>query len=270
MGRSLRYDGVGAFHHVVNRGAARQDIFRSDRDRVEFERLLGIAHERLGVRVHAYALMTNHFHLLLECPDGGLSKAMHLVGSVYVRHHNQRLGRDGPLFRDRFFARSVVSDEYFQRLVRYIHRNPVPITGEAGLTGYRWSSLRAYLGARTEPPWLRTDLVLEMFGGRENVLRSATGSVAALTPPVRAPDDIRAAVDLLLDEFAMGDAAMVDRTVCTLLLDRLNGEVAETLVGDRGERGAAAARNARSRARRRAAHLPELMSVVDEVAALVA
>lgn len=266
MGRPRRTDPAGGLHHVVNRGAARQDIFRSDHDRIEFERLVGVAHERFGVRVHAYCLMSNHYHLLIECPDGGLSEAMHMIASVYVRHHNERVGRDGPLFRNRFYAKAVTSDAYVRRLVRYIHRNPVAITGEDGVAGYRWSSLRSYVGSRRAPRWLHTYLVLEMFGGPEGLLRSVSTSIDL--PPVTSSIDVLAAIDLVLDEHAIGDAPRLGRTISTLLLDRGLDLTAAT--GGPSDRSPAALAQARRRARRRAAAQPDLLSVVEDVLRLVA
>ncbi|MEJ7800860.1 MAG: transposase, partial [Ilumatobacter sp.] len=73
MGRPLRTDIAGCRYHVANRGVDRTTIFHDDRDRLEFERLLGVAHDRFGVVVDAYCWMTNHYHLVMECPDGGLS-----------------------------------------------------------------------------------------------------------------------------------------------------------------------------------------------------
>src|SRR5690606_33891064 len=128
-------------------------------DRVEFLRLLGVVHERFGVNIHAYTLMTNHYHLVIECPNGGLTVAMHLLGSVFVRHVNERAGRDGPLFKDRYYAKRVETDDYVIRLVNYVHQNPLAMMSEEQLLGYRWSSLRVYSGDRRRPDWLRTDMV---------------------------------------------------------------------------------------------------------------
>jgi REP-associated tyrosine transposase len=82
MGRPLRNVAAGTIYHIVNRGAARADIFLCDRDRVEFGRLLGVVHERHAVVVHAYCLMGNHYHLLIEVPSGEMSEAMHHLGGV--------------------------------------------------------------------------------------------------------------------------------------------------------------------------------------------
>lgn len=122
MGRTLRPDRPGGWHHVVNRGVDHQPIFFDDSDRVDFGRLLGVGHDRFGVEVHAYCLMTNHFHLLVHCPCGGLSGFMHDVTATFTRHVNDRLGRDGSLVRGRFRSFTVDSDAYVLCVTRYIHR----------------------------------------------------------------------------------------------------------------------------------------------------
>lgn len=127
MGRALRPDRPGGWYHVVNRGVDHQPIFFDDSDRVDFGRLLGVGHDRFGVEVHAYCLMTNHFHLLVHCPNGGLSDFMHDVTATFTRHVNDRLGRDGPLVRGRFRSFIVDSDAYVLCATRYIHRNPLDI-----------------------------------------------------------------------------------------------------------------------------------------------
>jgi REP element-mobilizing transposase RayT len=264
MGRRLRTDTAGTWHHVVNRGVSRQTIFFDDRDRLEFERLLGLAHERFGIVVHSYCWMTNHYHLLVECPNGGLSDSMHLVGSLYVRHVNDRIGRDGPLFRSRFFAKSVISDDYVLRLVRYIHRNPVAIVGQEHLVDYRWSSLRAHLGFRRAPAWLCSDVVIELCGGSDALRRFVVEPEGGFGP--LRPDELLAAIDLMIDENELAShRSQADRTVAALLLDRLDlvacSELSRLLAFPTKQ----AEHAARSRARRRAERHPELAEVVDAV-----
>ena len=142
-----------AWHHVMNRGADRQDIFSDDATTSQFEGLLGDATVRFGVEVHAYCLMTNHFHLLLHCPDGGLSRVMQSVERHYTQWYNARYRRDGPLFRGRF--RSVDVDDR-----RAARAQPVDTSTatrsrscrSTSLAAYRWSSFGVYLGRRRPPP----------------------------------------------------------------------------------------------------------------------
>lgn len=233
MPRPARVDSNERWFHVVNRGAARQPIFHDDRDRIEFERLLGLAHARHGIVVHTYAWMTNHYHLLLECPDGHLSDAMHLVASLYVRHFNDRHGRDGPLFRDRFFARPVDSDGYLVQLVRYIHRNPRAIVGDSGLPGYRWSSWRAYMGARRAQPWLQTERVMDLVGSK-TALRELVMQAGPIPSGTRLDAETwLGMVGVVADEHAELGGRRVGRYLATMLLDRLaeptRSELAEVL-----------------------------------------
>jgi REP element-mobilizing transposase RayT len=264
-GRPLRIDDPNSWYHVVNRGAARQTVFCDDRDRIEFTHLLGVMHERFAVNVHAFCLMTNHYHLLLECPDGGLSSAMHLLGSVFVRHHNERVGRDGPLFKDRFYANQVRSEAYLRRLVTYIHRNPLAIVDEARLTTYRWSSLRSHLRLREPPIWLRTDAVRDMFGGTEALAASTFGG-DCVAPTITDASDLDALISLMIDEY-LGDEATrsTARTVSMLLLDRLPSELANALRADLAFTSINAERIARCRANQRAAADPRVRAVVDAV-----
>jgi REP element-mobilizing transposase RayT len=149
----------------MNRGAGHASVFRDDLDVENFLRLMGEVCERFGLLIHAYALLPNHFHLLVDDPLGRLSEAMAFLLGRYTRLFNHRHQTDGPLFRGRFKSRVVESQDYWQHLVAYLHLNPV----RAGLVkraedSYA-SSCRAYLGLpHHSPPWLRTDAVLKSFG----------------------------------------------------------------------------------------------------------
>lgn len=146
--------------HVVNRGADRQDTFSTDRNRVLFEDLAGEAFGRFDVELHAYALMSNHFHFLAHQPTGGLSDAMHLLCSRYVIEYNRATQRDGPLFKSRFHAVAITSDAQLTQTGRYIHRNPLAFVPGGALASYRWSSLGPLCGRRPRPDWLATGTVV--------------------------------------------------------------------------------------------------------------
>ena len=87
--------------------------------------LLADAVGRFGIEIHAYCLMTNHFHLVVHCPIGGLSRAMQSVERRYTQSYNERYRRDGPLFRGRFHSVDITTNEQLARLTRYVHRNPL-------------------------------------------------------------------------------------------------------------------------------------------------
>jgi REP element-mobilizing transposase RayT len=141
--------------HLVQRGADRQDIFAIDSDRLFYETLVAEAFGRWGVEPHAYALMTNHTHLLARVPAGGsLSDAMHHLGSRYALAFNRSSGRDGPLFTSRFHSTPITTDAQLILTARYIHRNPLAFVPLGALVTYRWSSLGPICGRRTWPDWL--------------------------------------------------------------------------------------------------------------------
>ncbi|MBI2982084.1 MAG: transposase [Deltaproteobacteria bacterium] len=167
MSRPLRIEYPGAWYHVLNRGSGRREIFRSNHDRVLFLDLLGETIKTYGIEVHAYALLPNHYHLLIHTPAAGISRAMrHLIG-VYTQKVNRRWKSDGPIFRGRFKAILVETEEYLTELVRYIHLNPV----RAGLClhpkDHQWTSHEAYLQKGKRPPWLEVNEVLLRFGRTE-------------------------------------------------------------------------------------------------------
>ena len=174
MPRRLRPDPPGARYHVLNRGADRQDVFSGDADHAYFETLLADATTAHGVEVHAYALMTNHFHLLLHCPDGGLSATMKDVQAVYVSTYNHHHGRSGPMFEGRFTSIPLDSPSARHLAGRYIHRNPLDIVPVRSLDRYRWSSLGAYTGSRPTPPWLHTHELAAPFDDADALLRHVT------------------------------------------------------------------------------------------------
>jgi len=135
----------------------RQDIAWRDEDREWFLRLVGRRSSRHGVAVLAYAMMSNHYHLVVDITDGDLPSMMREFQSEYSKHINARLGRTGPLFERRYTSVPVMSDAQLAVTVRYVHRNPIDIVGTRGLVSYRWSSLGPVVKARTGPGWLRID-----------------------------------------------------------------------------------------------------------------
>ncbi len=163
MARPLRLQVPGGIYHVVARGNARQDIFLDDDDRGRFLATLRTIVERLDVMVHAYCLMGNHYHLLLETPDGNLSLALRQLNGVYAQGFNRRHDRVGHLFQGRFGSSLVERDTYLLEVSRYIVLNPVRAEIVASPSDWRWSSYRAHTGRATPPPFLSVDWLLEQF-----------------------------------------------------------------------------------------------------------
>ena len=164
MARPLRIEYPGAFYHVTSRGNEQKDIFKSQKDREKFLDYLASATERYGAVLHAYCLMTNHYHLLLETPDGNLSQIMRHINGAYTTYFNVKRKRAGHLFQGRYKAILVEFDEYAMELTRYIHLNPV----RAGMVvlpeDYSWSSYHSYIGLTPAPDWLRLEAILAYFG----------------------------------------------------------------------------------------------------------
>jgi REP element-mobilizing transposase RayT len=161
--RYPRIDYPNARHHVMNRGARRETIFPDDAARRLFLDLLAPLPERFGVDVHAYALMPNHYHLLVTSRSGRLDRAMRFVGAEFTRLTNARMGWDGPLFRGRYKNRLVETDNYWRYLLLYLHANPVR-AGLADADAADWTSHRAYLGLEPAPPWLETASLTRGYG----------------------------------------------------------------------------------------------------------
>ena len=176
MPRPQRIEYENALYHVMNRGRARQTIFHDEYYYQAFLDTLEEAHGRFGCVIHAYCLMGNHYHLLLETPNANLSRVMRHINGVYTQRHNRLKHTDGPLFRGRYKAVLVDGDAYLLQLSRYIHRNPVdgkrPLVTD--LADYPWSSYPAYIGKMKAPSWLCREITYQMLGQKQRYRGYAT------------------------------------------------------------------------------------------------
>jgi len=141
----LRIAYPGAYYHVMTRGNNKLELFLDTADRFTYLNLLNIGISEFNIRVHAYALMTNHVHLCVETPLANISEGMYRLNLDYNRYFNSKYRRTGHLFESRFNSRLVQKDRYFLALVRYIHVNPVKAGMALKPENYFWSSHRAYL-----------------------------------------------------------------------------------------------------------------------------
>jgi len=164
MGRPLRIIYPGAHYHVTSRGNEQKDIFKSRRDREQFLSYLESSVTRYGATIHAYCLMTNHYHLLLETPEGNLPEIMRHINGAYTNYYNTKRKRAGHLFQGRYKAILVEADEYLLELSRYIHLNPVRCGLSEKPEAHPWSSYQDYIELRPAPGWLRTNMVMQRFG----------------------------------------------------------------------------------------------------------
>lgn len=164
MARPLRIEYPDAVYHVMNRGLARQSVFRDPNDFENFLQVLGETHALWGVEVFAYCLMRNHYHLCLRTPIANLGRVMRHVNGLYTQRFNRAHRRDGPLFRGRYKAIVVEAEVYLAAVIRYIHLNPVKAKLVKSPERYPWSSHARYLNSPSAPPWLAVGEVLGGFG----------------------------------------------------------------------------------------------------------
>lgn len=145
MARSLRIEYPNAWYHVMNRGRRGESIFTETSDNELFIALLQETSEMFDLRVSAYCLMSNHYHLLVQTPSANLSRAMRHINGVYTQRFNRSKKTDGQLFRGRYKSVLVEEDSHLLEVLRYIHRNPVRAKMCKSVYDYRWSSHRGYI-----------------------------------------------------------------------------------------------------------------------------
>ena len=145
MSRPLRIMYPDAWYHVMNRGRRGERIFESKEDYELFLWVMLEAVELFSLRVSAYCLMPNHYHLLVQTPDANLDRCMRHINGVYTQRFNSAHGLDGNLFRGRYKSIMVSEDSYLLQLVRYIHRNPVRAGMVERVEDYKWSSHKGYI-----------------------------------------------------------------------------------------------------------------------------
>jgi len=169
MARPLRIEFAGALYHVTARGNAQQDIYADDDDRQQFLSLLQHTVDRYDWYCHAYCLMGNHYHLLIETNSPTLSKGMKFLNGTYTQSFNRRHKRVGHVFQGRFKAILVQKDSYLLELARYIALNPVRAQIVRSAKDWPWSSYGATAGYNEGAACLTTDWVLAGFAKTKKV-----------------------------------------------------------------------------------------------------
>lgn len=167
MARPLRIQYAEAVYHVTSRGNARRPIFKDDKDRGMLLNILEEVNDRYHWLCHAYCLMSNHYHLVIETPDGNLSKGMRHLNGVYTMRFNRHHGSVGHVFQGRYKAILVQKESYLLEVCRYVVLNPVRAKVVEGPERWRWSSYRATAGIEKAHPCLSTDWVLGQFGSKK-------------------------------------------------------------------------------------------------------
>jgi REP element-mobilizing transposase RayT len=157
----------------MNRGRRGDAIFEDKQDYSMFTELLQETSEMWNIRISAYCLMPNHYHMLLQTPEANISRSMRHLNGVYTQRYNSRHRYDGQLFRGRYKSILIDTDSYLLQAVRYIHRNPF----EAGITekmdSYPWSSHQGYISVAKKWDWLYKGRILSMLSkNRKDWLRN--------------------------------------------------------------------------------------------------
>lgn len=213
MTRPLRIEYPGAVYHVTPRGDARRPIFRTEEDRVLFLEVLASIVSRFHWLCHAYCLMDNHYHLVLETPEGNLSRGMRHLNGVYTQRFNRRYRKPGHVFQGRYKAIVVERESYLLELCRYVVLNPVRAKAAATPEAWRWSSYRATAGYADAPDYLETDWILSHFGKtRKTAQRHYREFVRAGEKNGRPWDHLRGQVYLGDDPFVMAMKNLVRKS----------------------------------------------------------
>ena len=171
MARPLRLEYDGALYHVTSRGNEKKPIFRDEIDRDIFLEILTTVNKRYNWLCHAYCLMNNHYHIVIETPDGNLSKGMRQLNGVYTQAFNKRHHRVGHIFQGRYKAILIQKDSHLLEVCRYVVLNPVRAKAVKNPEEWEWSSYRATAGLEKSHSCLTIDWVLSQFGSKTGLAR---------------------------------------------------------------------------------------------------
>lgn len=171
MARPLRIEYPGAVYHVTSRGNAQGIIFNDDQDRLSFLDVLAGVVKRYRWLCHAYCLMGNHYHLLVETQEANLSLGMRQLNGVYTQRYNRRHKKSGHVFQGRFKAIVLDKDSYLLELCRYVVLNPVRAKMVKNVEEWQWSSYRATVAMIKPPDYLTTDWILGLFSSKRGIAR---------------------------------------------------------------------------------------------------
>lgn len=173
MARQLRVEFENASYHITSRGNQRDKIFYDAADRERFLEILSRTKERYGFLLHAYVLMDNHYHLLMETPKANLSQIMQNINTSYTVYVNRKYQRSGHLLQGRFKGIIVDKDRYLIALSRYIHLNPVRARLVKRPAEYPWTSYRAFIDQKGENLLVDVGDTLSYFSkGRNRAMRA--------------------------------------------------------------------------------------------------
>ena len=173
MSQPLRIEYPGAWYHVMNRGRRREDVFHLKEDYDAFVQIVRETVDVWNLQVAAYSLLPNHYHLLVQTPEGNISRCMRHINGVYTQRFNRSHDTDGQLFRGRYKAVLVEDDSHLLEVMRYIHRNPLRAGLVEHLDDYPFCSHLGYLSSAKRWNWLHRDFLLAMLANKKRRRKSA-------------------------------------------------------------------------------------------------
>lgn len=202
MARPLRIEYPGAFYHITSRGNRRAQVFTDDEDRRKFLNILADVNRRFGTCCHAYCLMGNHYHLVLETPRGNLSAAMRQLNGVYTQRYNWRHGKVGHVFQGRYTAIIIQRDAHLLEAARYVVLNPVRAGIACKPEDWPWSSYLATAGLTEPDPCLDEKWLVGQFGGELPAARKRYAEFVFEAPDIKLEAQIISGMVLGSEEFA--------------------------------------------------------------------
>jgi len=212
MARPLRIELAGGLYHVTSRGDRREDIYLDDADRMAWLELFGQVCRRFNWVCHAWCLMDNHYHIVVETVEGNLAQGMRQLNGVYTQTFNRTHQRVGHVFQGRYKAIMVEKDSYLLELARYVVLNPVRARMVKEVADWSWSSYAAMVGTQAAPEWLQTDWILgQFFAQRRRAIQSYIDFVRSGIGLPSIWDQLSGQVFLGSDRFLKRMQAMTDK-----------------------------------------------------------
>ena len=207
MARPIRIEYAGALYHVTSRGDRREDIYLDDEDRLIGLSVFSDVCSRFNWRCHAWCLMDNHYHIVVETIDGNLSQGMRQLNGVFTQKSNRRHGRVGHVFQGCYKAVLVQKECYLLELGRYVVLNPIRAGMVSDMLDWKWSSYLAMVGDEPATDWLEMDWVLNHFG------RSRQSAVVNYQNFVRDGIGLPPIWNGLKKQIFLGDEQFVDKAI---------------------------------------------------------
>ncbi|MGR9100944.1 MAG: transposase [Gammaproteobacteria bacterium] len=205
MARPLRIELAGGLYHVTSRGDRREDIYLTDDDRRMWLEIFADTCSRHRWLCHAYCLMNNHYHIVVETIEGNLAKGMRHLNGVYTQRFNRKYDRVGHVFQGRYKSIVVDRDSYLLSLIRYVVLNPVRAGMIRDIRNWPWSSYPAMIGDAEPAAWMAADEILALFG------RKRHAAIHAYTDFIRAGIGQPEIWENLKDQIYLGDETFIER-----------------------------------------------------------